>query len=155
MSEAEILATQQDAQDYCRAANVTASCMKWFEERCDSDSAMAAYREEGGFYEAHAWIAEAEMCQLSIHPVRYYCARANCYQQRPRFEKDLLVHRTAYWRISPDTAAGKHNFCEALNLTSTRLDGTAKAELTAKCGAEAVTVMKEAAVKLHAAQCAS
>ncbi|XP_055339223.1 uncharacterized protein LOC129588849 [Paramacrobiotus metropolitanus] len=155
MSEADILATQQKAQDFCRATNTTALCMQEFEERCASDPMLTIYRGAGDFYERHVFMAEAKMCQLSINPIRYDRARTHCYRQRPNFEKDLLAHRSTYLRISPDTAVGKRNFCETLQVTAERLDGTAKAELTAKCGAEAVTVMKEVADKLHAAQCAS
>ncbi|XP_055353134.1 uncharacterized protein LOC129599028 [Paramacrobiotus metropolitanus] len=153
MSEADIHATQQAEQEHCRAANESVVCLKDFEDHCENTKAMEIYREEGYFFKAQMWSADAMSCQLSINPIRYQNAIAYCDSKRNNFFNDLLVVRSAYARSSPDRAAAKRNVCESLQLTATKLDGTAKEELTTKCGKEAVNVIKDAAVKLHAAFC--
>ncbi|XP_055339178.1 uncharacterized protein LOC129588815 [Paramacrobiotus metropolitanus] len=153
MGDADGSPTQPAAQDYCRAAKDTAGCMAKFENTCLGDTTMKAYRNEGSFYESQMWAAEAKLCEKSVSPIRYYRAIQHCEKQRPGFEKDLLVDRSVYTHDSPNPAAGKRNVCETLKTTATKLTGASKAELTMKCGADAVDVMKLAAQKMYLAVC--
>ncbi|XP_055353133.1 uncharacterized protein LOC129599027 [Paramacrobiotus metropolitanus] len=146
LTDAEVYASQQLARDYCRSANDCAHCLLNLTVRCAHDPTFLQHLQQNSVpYNAEITGVMATMCQLSVDPLRFVRAIEHCEEQRPEFVLEVLHEdRSVLAANSHDAISARRNVCKKLHGIATGLDEEeAKAELTKKCGLEAVKAMHD------------